>query len=156
MTAPVPAAAVRREAIEPTMDILAKVARARSLMSELAELVADIEHDARRSAGYLDTAHARLDEIERSGDGFMAIASEVPNGRQIAAVINGCVDTITSDPQTAHAKARTSARAQLHYLFEAFGRSIFEQRFMHHVGKARRVTLTHEYEQWHTTGRQAA
>jgi hypothetical protein len=154
MTAPVPAAAVRREAIEPTMDILAKVTRARELIRELGGLMAEIETDAKRSAGYLDTIHERLDDVERSGDGLMAIASEVPNGRQIAAVINGCIDTISADPCSSEATA--AARGQLHYLFEAFGRSIFEQRFLHHVAKRRSVVLRDEYNKWHTPGKEQA
>lgn len=149
----VPAAAIRREAIEPTMDILAKVERARVLIRELNALADDIRADARRSAGFLDLAHARLDEVERSGDGLMAIASEVPNGRQIAAVINGCIDTITAAPSP---EAEAAARGQLHYLFEAFGRSIFEQRFLHHVAKRRSVVLRDEYDKWHTPGKEQA
>lgn len=155
MRACVPAAAIRREAIEPTMDILAKVERARVLIRELNALADDIRADARRSAGFLDTAHARIDEIERSGDGLMAIASEVPNGRQIAAVINGAINTITADPSPSP-EALMAARAQLHYLFEAFGRSIFEQRFLHHVAKRRSVVLRDEYDKWHTPGKEQA
>jgi hypothetical protein len=155
MRACVPAAAIRREAIEPTMDIIAKADRARELIRELNDLVDDIRADARRSAGFLDAAHARLDEVERSGDGLMSIASEVPNGRQIAAVINGAIDTITADPPPTP-EAVAAARVQLHYLFEAFGRSIFEQRFLHHVAKRRSVVLRDEYDKWHTSGKEQA
>jgi hypothetical protein len=156
MTTCTTAAAVRREGIEPTMDAVARVHRARELLAEFqatfaattaalsAELQA-LEDDARRTLGLLDEAHTYLDEAERSGDGFLALASELPNGRQIAAVINDSVDALTTDRR---ADGQRAARRRLHWLFDTFGAELFQQRFMHHVGKRRGVVLRREYAAW--------
>lgn len=144
------AAAIRREAVEPTMDELAGQRRERELLAtihaatkELAELSRQREERLRRVAGFVDRAAERLDHAERHGSyDEVRIVSEVPSARNVAQRINTAIDTLVADP---HNRA---ARESLHAIFETFGADLFEQRFMYHIGQRRTLTLKGEFDRW--------
>jgi hypothetical protein len=143
------AAAVRREALEPAMDAVAKSTRARQLLGdfinlarEINGLLNEVDADARRALGFLDATHAQLDALERvHGD-----PSEQPNARRIATqTINPAIDTLNDRTRTVE---HGSAREHLHHLFAAHGEELFEPRYTHHIGAKRGLALRHEYDVW--------
>lgn len=140
------AAAVRRRALEPTMNTIARNARIKGLLVELMVLLNESEADLHEVCGQLDTAARRLDYAEQAGSyNAVEIVSEVPNARHIAARINTAIDTLTAP---AHKQDQDAAHNDLDAIFETFGTDLFEQRFTYHVGQKRLLTLKGLFDRW--------
>jgi hypothetical protein len=135
--------AVQREAINPTMDTIARGHRQRELLIELAGLIAASEDDLRRALALLDHAHARLDHAERAGTYDALPPSR--NGKLLAAEIRPLIDTLKDSRLR---RQHDQARADLHCLFDAHGDELLKRSVLYGVGKNREFTLRGEYADW--------
>lgn len=140
------AAAIRLNAVEPTLDAIARTDRRIELLGELLDLATADRSDLLRVAGFTDKAAERLDFAERIGsyEAAPAIVSELPNGRTVAARVKEHV-AVLADP--ARRKDHAAARDNLHALFETLGDTLFEKRYSHHFqGVA--LTVRGEFSRW--------
>lgn len=163
-------AAVRAQALEPAMDVVAIQARERVLVarvrdaqqrinsaqatieravSELADLHQQRVEMARRMLGFLDGAHARLQyaEVHGSYDATPPVDSEA--GREIARRVREAVDVLAHDRRR---DAVIRARADLHDVFATFGRDVFAPRVAYHVGAGRLLVVRGEFDRWSAEG----
>jgi signal transduction histidine kinase len=149
------------EALEPTLELLAiddlearyreQIVHATERLAKLAEQRRDL---LRRSAAFLDVAASRLDHAESHGSyDAVRVVSESTAGRDIAALIRQCVDTLAD---SARALEHSRSREYLHDMFALHGAAVFEPRIAYHVGKQRESVLTCEWDAWRHAGQVAA
>ncbi len=141
------AAAVRKRAVEPGMELLSLERRERELLSELGEISARREQLVRDIVGFTDTAAGRLAYAELTGsyEAVPAVVSEAPRMRSVAQIVNASIDVIAD---VSRRREHAAAREALHALFESFGADLFEQACLYHVGKARTLALRGEFARW--------
>jgi hypothetical protein len=147
------AAAIRTEAVEPSLELVAIESLERKYREQIAYAVTRLQQLAeqrvalaQRIAGFVDHAAERLDYAERHGS-YDAVreVSELPNSKEVGGRINAAIDCLK---QSERADEHQAARMALHAIFETFGRTIFEGPIAVRVGKGRRLTLEGEYRRW--------
>ncbi len=147
------AAAVRREALEPAMELIAidaiearyRAQQLRALERQGALAKRRVEL-LRRQAAFLDRSAARLAHAEQNGSyDSVRVVSESSAGREVAGFVVYCVDTLASD---ALVLEHDRCREYLHDVFALHGPAIFEQRIAYHVGAHRMLVVNTEWDQW--------
>lgn len=145
------ALAVHTEALEPTLNILARAHTARRLIAtihaattQLAELAAAAEAEARGIAGFLDPIETTLKHAERTGT-YAAVP--IGNVKTVSHRIRTAIDCLREPQRSAEHQA---ARGTLHEIFATFGSVVTEPAgsYAERIGSKRRPTLTAEYEAW--------
>lgn len=141
------AAAVRKHAVEPAMELISLERRERELLAELTAVSEQRETVLREIAGFTSTTAERLAfaEVEGSYEAVPPVVSEAPSMRRVAQIVNTSIDALADvNRRREHAGARES----LHALFESFGADLFEQACLYHVGKERTLALRGEFARW--------
>lgn len=145
------AAAIRLNAVEPAMEIVAIMQEQQQLLVRHAVLSKRTVELARQIVGFTSPAAERLDHAERaqSYEAVPAIVSEMPSARKVAQRINDAIDALAINAHD------DGARDNLTAILETFGEELFEQRFLYHVGQKRTLMLRGEFDRYlHVRGRQ--
>ena len=147
------AAAIRVQALEPAMELVAISEREAVLLSrinaathELAQLRELRDAHARAISGFVDLAHKRLQYAEEHGD-FEQIPenSEAADSRSLAAKLIPLIDTLA---QPKKRRVHEPARVALHELFAVHGEALMEQRVTARINQSRALALKGEYDAW--------
>lgn len=157
--------AVREHALWLTLDVVAIADYERDLLlavgarttdseslgklRELAMLMEARRDRSRRTAAFMDTCAARLEEAEARQDWDGLADLSVYNGRQVAAFIIPMLDVLR-DPK--RLGEREGALARLVPYFEQIGEGLFEGKTTYHIGAKRTKTLATEFERWQRFG----
>lgn len=95
---------------------------------------------------FLDRSAERLAHAEQHGSyDRVRVVSESTAGRDVAALIRDCVDTLA---QSTDGLETARCREYLHDVFALHGAEVFEAKIAYHVGKQRMLTVNGEWDAW--------